>query len=164
MSDNTEYAAWIKNLREEYGMTQQEMADDLGVTRSTLSYVERGIRQPSEVFKKRVDSFKELMSFRNCTGDELIDSVHNRLEQYSDDEEIPWSIAFQCAGILNIERLGTPFFRKRYIRLLYLVLAEFEELMDYEKKCIMLRKDPDAKIILGRCNAIAKFCQDVRTL
>ena len=37
----------IKDLREKFGMTQTELADKLGVSKSVVSAYEKGIRNPS---------------------------------------------------------------------------------------------------------------------
>lgn len=42
-----EFATIIKNLRKEKGLTQQELADRLGVAKSTISMYESGERRPN---------------------------------------------------------------------------------------------------------------------
>lgn len=44
---NTTMGAKIKELREKAGMTQTELADRLGVSKSVISAYEKGIRNPS---------------------------------------------------------------------------------------------------------------------
>lgn len=36
---------WLKNLREQNGMTQQQVAEQMGITSSYYSYIESGERQ-----------------------------------------------------------------------------------------------------------------------
>lgn len=36
------YGSWIKQIREEKGQTQQQMADEIGMSRSTISKIEDG--------------------------------------------------------------------------------------------------------------------------
>ena len=48
----------LKNLREEYGMTQQELADKLFLTQKTINSYERGRTQPNmETLCKLSDIF-----------------------------------------------------------------------------------------------------------
>lgn len=38
---------WLKDARQKAGLTQAELAKDLGITESYYSYIERGARQKS---------------------------------------------------------------------------------------------------------------------
>ena len=38
---------WLKKLREEYGMTQMQLAEKLGISESYYAYIEGGNRQKS---------------------------------------------------------------------------------------------------------------------
>lgn len=47
------FAAKLKELRIQYNLSQQEVADNLGLTRSAYSNYEQGTREPSlEIFQK----------------------------------------------------------------------------------------------------------------
>lgn len=62
----------LKMLRKENGMTQQELAASLGVTKSTVSYYELGERSPSpEILAKRAYVF-------HTTTDYLLDVRQER--------------------------------------------------------------------------------------
>lgn len=70
-------AETIKNLRIERGLSQAQMADLLGVTRSTISQYELGERSPSyEVFIRIVHEF-------HISADQLlgIDSSYNKTDK-----------------------------------------------------------------------------------
>ena len=51
------YAARLKALRKEKGLTQQDVADRLGVNKQTVSGYERGVRKPDF---ERLDALAEL--------------------------------------------------------------------------------------------------------
>lgn len=51
------YAARLKALRKEKGLTQQDVADQLGVNKQTVSGYERGARKPDF---ERLDALAEL--------------------------------------------------------------------------------------------------------
>lgn len=46
----------LRELRERLGKTQQEFADDLGVTRASISNYELGRREPDGVFFSKLKS------------------------------------------------------------------------------------------------------------
>ena len=64
---------WIKELREEKGLTQQQLADIVDVTRQTILFLEKGKYNPSlrlawriaEVFEKPLE---EVFSFEDENG------------------------------------------------------------------------------------------------
>ena len=56
----------LRRLREEKGMEQQEVADKLGISRSTMGMYELGKREPNDEIKKRI------ADFFNCSVDYLI--------------------------------------------------------------------------------------------
>lgn len=61
----------IKNFRESLNMTQQALADSVGVKRSTVAMWEKGVIYP------RVDVLIELSNLFNCTIDELVKGEQN---------------------------------------------------------------------------------------
>jgi DNA-binding XRE family transcriptional regulator len=44
----------IKELRARYGLTQEELADQVGVTRQTMLYLEKGKYNPSLLLAHRI--------------------------------------------------------------------------------------------------------------
>lgn len=46
----------LKKLREEANLTQQELADQVGVIRQTISNIETGVNNPSVSLAKRIAS------------------------------------------------------------------------------------------------------------
>lgn len=43
----TQFGINVRYLREQYGMTRQELAEDSGLSASTLNFVENGYTKPS---------------------------------------------------------------------------------------------------------------------
>lgn len=83
----------IKSLREDYGMTQQELADKIHGAKSTIAMYEKGDRKPSmEVLIKLSEIF-------NCTIDYLLGKSEIR-----NPEELK-KVRFANAGGLNTEGL-----------------------------------------------------------
>ena len=67
MYDIKESGARIKELRLKRGVTQEQMANDLGVTVETISRIERGVRGAS------IDLISILSGYFNTTIDFLVD-------------------------------------------------------------------------------------------
>ena len=66
----------LKEIRNEKGMTQEELAQSCGISRQRVTNYEIGIREPD------LDTLKRLASALDCTVDELLaDPV-----EVSDDE------------------------------------------------------------------------------
>ena len=97
--------AKIKNLREKSGITQTELAEKLGVSKSVISAYEKGIRNPShkilqsiaETFGVSILSFYEKGNFQNqaVTIDitnlkpeqqKIIFSLINEFKKYNQDD------------------------------------------------------------------------------
>ena len=47
----------FRKIREQSGLTQQQMADKLGVSRSAIGMYENGERLPSDEVKKRIAEY-----------------------------------------------------------------------------------------------------------
>ncbi len=52
-----DFAVIFKSLRKEKGLTQQELADRLGTTKSTISMYERGERRPNFEIAEAITDF-----------------------------------------------------------------------------------------------------------
>jgi len=44
----------IKEIRTRYGLTQEELADKVGVTRQTILYIEKGKYNPSLIVARKI--------------------------------------------------------------------------------------------------------------
>jgi transcriptional regulator with XRE-family HTH domain len=64
----------LARLRQQAGLTQQELADAIGVTQKTISIWEKGTVEPKVTFEQT----KQLMELLNCTLDELIIAIKQR--------------------------------------------------------------------------------------
>jgi DNA-binding XRE family transcriptional regulator len=64
----------LTKLRQRAGLTQQELADAIGVTQKTSSIWEKGSVEPKVTFEQT----KQLMELLNCTLDELIITIKQR--------------------------------------------------------------------------------------
>ena len=62
----------IRKLREMHTMTQQQLADSLGVARSAIANWESGIAKP------RADLLPQLAALFHCTIDELFREPDNK--------------------------------------------------------------------------------------
>jgi len=65
----------LTKLRQRTGLTQQELADAIGVTKKTISIWEKGSVEPKLTFEQT----KQLMELLNCTLDELIIAIKQRI-------------------------------------------------------------------------------------
>lgn len=64
----------LTKLRQRAGLTQQELADAIGVTQKTISVWEKGSVMPKLTFEQT----KQMMDLLNCTLDELIIAIKQR--------------------------------------------------------------------------------------
>ena len=100
MYDIKESGARIKELRFKIGVTQEQMANDLGVTVETVSRIERGVRGTS------VDLMSILSKYFNTTIDFLVDGKEikecNDLFQGLDETQKAKVIAIMKCVIENI--------------------------------------------------------------
>lgn len=89
----------IKNLREEFNMTQQELADKLGGAKSTIAMYEKGDRKPSlkilvklsEIFDCSIDYILCKSDIRNPEDqikEEFTFAYHKETEGLSEEEII----------------------------------------------------------------------------
>lgn len=83
----------LKKLREEKGLTQSQLAEDLGVTKGTISVWERAIRKPDfDTMNKIVSYFDTTLAFLIGTTDER--GGYDNCEEYAakwaeeDEEEV----------------------------------------------------------------------------
>lgn len=67
----------LKQARINSGMTQAEIAEKIGVAKSTYSLYESGRREPD------VQKIKQLASALNMTGDELL-GIESQMEVYKE--------------------------------------------------------------------------------
>ena len=94
----------LKYLREKKGLEQQELADNLGIPRSTLSCWETGVRTPKiEQIQEIADYFKvdiDIISkdYSNCALSNKIDILYNKTKDIlTDDERAMIEFAMQRA-------------------------------------------------------------------
>jgi DNA-binding XRE family transcriptional regulator len=64
----------LVKLRQEAGLTQQDLANAIGVTQKTISIWEKGTVEP----KLSLRQTKILMEVLNCTFEELLEATQNR--------------------------------------------------------------------------------------
>lgn len=77
----------LKKLRQERGLTQQQVADELGITKATYSGYETGRREP-DVFK-----IKALAKLFDVSGDDLLETGYVDTNKKSPEPEEPVSEA-----------------------------------------------------------------------
>ena len=70
----------LRNAREDKGYTQQQIADIMGITKSTYCGYETGKRQP-DVFK-----IKQICKILGVSGDVLLDTTFGNLNKNAPDE------------------------------------------------------------------------------
>lgn len=65
MNTKIPYGAIIKNIRNRFGITQEALADKIGIDRTTISAYEREVKKPNiEVFYKICDLCNTEMCFK----------------------------------------------------------------------------------------------------
>ncbi len=74
----------LRQLRLRRGLTQQEVANALNVTKASISHWELGQRQPS------VETVAQLASVLGCSLSDVVDAIINT-DRCKDDEALPAS-------------------------------------------------------------------------
>jgi len=93
----------LKNLREEKGLSQADVATILGITRAAYAHYEQNIREPS------IEIIKKLCQVYNVSADELLGLV-----EYGEKEAISYELTPKEAEIvLNYRNLSEK--RKRQL-------------------------------------------------
>jgi putative transcriptional regulator len=80
----------VKDFREELGLTQQELADKVGVSRQTIYYLEKGDYNPSltlsfkltEIFEKLLEEiFYQVPFIEDLLGSKTLDEIEKISER-----------------------------------------------------------------------------------
>jgi putative transcriptional regulator len=101
----TKVKSHIKELREEYNLSQQELADKIGVSRQTIYYLEKGSYNPSltisfkiaEVFDDK--TLKEIFYQEPIIKDILKNKTLEELDRISSEVGITTSKLIQLTNI-----------------------------------------------------------------
>lgn len=74
---------WLKSIRKQEKITQQQLANALELSVNTLAKIEQGQREGSEETWKKINSYfkKEIMAGK----DELITRLENDIQKYGND-------------------------------------------------------------------------------
>ena len=76
----------LKKLRQEKGILQDTLAEDIGVTKGTVSVWERGIRKPD------FDTLEKLAGYFDVTIPYLLgDSEYRNLQEIADEDAASWA-------------------------------------------------------------------------
>lgn len=114
---NKDFGKRIKELRNEYGITQKELAKKLGVSQSTIAKYEYGERKITLTF------IQELAKIFDITEDEIIGTKKEKelykFPPHFDKYTLKW---YEAVGELNFNE------------------HEFQELVNYAKYIVSKRK------------------------
>ena len=76
----------LKKLRQEKGILQDTLAEDIGVTKGTVSVWERGIRKPD------FDTLEKLAGYFDVTIPYLLgDSEYRNSQEIADEDAASWA-------------------------------------------------------------------------
>lgn len=148
-------AEHISSLRKRHGMTQEQLAEVLGVTFAAVSKWERGVTTPelsnlvemADLFETSVDALlgyqyrnndrahtvTRLREHRRAFCREALDDVEKALQKYSNDFEVVYCCATLCR-IYGMNRHEAPLLRKA------LTLAE--------RACLLIGQNRDDTVSL----------------
>lgn len=90
-----EFGIKLKSLRNSQKLTQQQLADRLGVAKSVVSYYESGDRYPS------YDILVKIARIFHVTTDYLLDIERKRILDVSDLSEKDISVVITVANVLR---------------------------------------------------------------
>ena len=135
MKFKTKVKSHIKELREEYNLSQQELADKIGVSRQTIYYLEKGSYNPSltisfkiaEVFDDK--SLKEIFYQEPIIKDILKNKTLEELDNISSDVGIATNQLIQLTNI-DDDKLKQKFTKKQLEHIAENLSLEFDELFE----------------------------------
>lgn len=135
MKFKTKVKSHIKELREEYKLSQQELADKIGVSRQTIYYLEKGSYNPSltisfkiaEVFDDK--SLKEIFYQEPIIKDILKSKTLEELDTISYDAGIATNQLIQLTNI-DDDKLRQNFTKQQLENITESLGLEFDELFE----------------------------------
>lgn len=106
----------VKKLRESKGITQQELADKINLSQSTIGMIESGkkIGSPSTL-KKIADFFNVTVDYLLTTEEKLevatksINKIHDMVEDALKEDSSPYEVIDRIAKENKIETLAAHF-------------------------------------------------------
>ena len=93
-----EFAAILREKRDEVGLTQEELANAIGVTSTTLSRWERGLVEPHERHKRQALAYLHEASKQGRSDMILADSTVVRFKTASAAPAGPWTLVGNIEG------------------------------------------------------------------
>lgn len=97
-------------LRERHQLTQGELADQVGLTQTTLSRIERGQARPDPFVLRRL---AETFNMTNAEFSQSVDMAFQRTQQAAqssvrtESEQTWWQVALGVAGLAGLIGLAT---------------------------------------------------------
>ena len=91
----------VKDLRTQSGMTQQEVAEKLNVTKQTISQYERGQRRPD------IEGLEAISDLFNVSSDYVLGKTNLTL-QFIDDVELKLLRGKETSELLDMISMLTP--------------------------------------------------------
>ncbi len=156
----TKFSERLKQLRAAHGVSQQELADVLGVNKQTISGYERGVRRPAgegaqELYEKLADFFNVDVSYLMGLTDFSI-----RLDDPCNSDSLPDKVAYKYSQLSTIgkEMIHNAIeneYDKQQIR-----LKNYKRVMSLDK----ITNLDDARAILGDLAAFGGYASDEQLL
>jgi putative transcriptional regulator len=131
----TKVKSHIKELREEYNLSQQELADKIGVSRQTIYYLEKGSYNPSltisfkiaEVFDDK--TLKEIFYQEPIIRDILKSKTLEELDKISSEVGITTSKLIRLNNIGD-HKLDESYTKQELDKIAKLLDSKFENLFE----------------------------------
>ena len=80
----------VRNYRKEHGLTQQEFAQQCGLSSAIISFLERGVRDNGKPYLPKFDTIKKVAKGMGVSGEEIISQCDDfKLDITVGPEEIP---------------------------------------------------------------------------
>ena len=106
----------IAFLRDQRGLTQEELATSLGISRAALSHYEKNRREPdTETLSKVADLFQVSLDYLAGRTTQLTTTLDNDVRQFSDELELSNNELFEKFALTIDGRKLTPAEAKRFI-------------------------------------------------
>ena len=111
------FESWLKKLRESAGLSQTELAKEIGISRGSISFYENGERVPD------IETLRKLCEFFHVSADLLIGRTQEPFEEMAAVCGLSWN---------SIEQIQRASVKKMEVLNRILGRAEFWELLGME--------------------------------
>lgn len=116
MKFKTKVKSHIKELREEYNLSQQELADEVGVSRQTIYYLEKGSYNPSLTISFKIAEIFDDKKLRDIFYQEPIIKDLLKSKTLEELEKIALEAGINISKLIQLNRISDKELNEGYAK------------------------------------------------